>query len=60
VGENRWSHNGRTQRIFLRTGAPSRYIETQEQHHKKLTLQEEYVCFLRKNKIAYDERYIWN
>ena len=37
----------------------SRYIARQEQHHKQRTFQEEYVAFLKKNKIAYDERYIW-
>ena len=36
-----------------------RYIAQQEEHHKKHTFQEEYVAFLRKNNIPYDERYIW-
>ena len=40
--------------------AVSRYIATQEEHHKKHTFQQEYVAFLKKNKIAYDERYIWD
>jgi REP element-mobilizing transposase RayT len=40
--------------------AVSRYIATQEEHHKKRTFQQEYVAFLEKNKIAYDERYIWD
>jgi putative transposase len=40
--------------------AVSRYIATQEEHHKKLTFQQEYVAFLKRNKIAYDERYIWD
>jgi putative transposase len=40
--------------------AVSRYIATQEEHHKKVTFQEEYVAFLKKHKIAYDERYIWS
>ena len=35
------------------------YIAAQEEHHKKHTFQEEYVAFLRKNNIPYDERYIW-
>jgi len=39
--------------------AVSGYIATQEEHHRKRTLQEEYVAFLKKNKIPYDERYIW-
>jgi len=40
--------------------AVAKYIATQEQHHKKRSFQEEFVAFLKKNKIAYDERYIWN
>jgi REP element-mobilizing transposase RayT len=40
--------------------AVSRYIATQEEHHKKMTFQEEYLAFLKKHKIAYDERYIWS
>ena len=40
-------------------GVVSRYIAAQEEHHKKHTFQEEYVAFLRKNNIPYDERYIW-
>ncbi|MGA2858302.1 MAG: IS200/IS605 family transposase [Candidatus Sulfotelmatobacter sp.] len=40
--------------------AVSRYITAQGDHHKKRTFQEEYVAFLKANKIAYDERYIWD
>jgi putative transposase len=36
-----------------------RYIETQEEHHKKLTYQEELIVLLRRHNIEYDERYIW-
>lgn len=36
-----------------------RYITAQEEHHRKRTFQEEYVAFLKRNKISYDERYIW-
>jgi putative transposase len=38
----------------------SRYIAEQEQHHKKRDFKQEYVAFLKKNKVAYDERYIWD
>jgi len=38
----------------------SRYIARQEEHHKKCTFQEEYVAFLKRNNVAYDERYIWS
>jgi hypothetical protein len=40
--------------------AVSRYIAVQEEHHKKRTFQEEYVAFLKKNNIQYDERYVWD
>ena len=36
------------------------YTQTQEEHHKKLTFQEEYIAFLKKHGIDYDERYIWD
>jgi hypothetical protein len=37
-----------------------RYIENQEEHHRRKTFKEEYVEFLKKHGIEYDERYIWN
>jgi putative transposase len=40
--------------------AVSRYIATQEEHHRKRTFQEEYVAFLKRNKVPYDQRYIWD
>jgi len=36
------------------------YIAGQEEHHRKHTFQEEFVAFLKKNGIDYDERYIWD
>ena len=36
------------------------YIAGQQEHHKKHSFQEEFVAFLKKNHIEYDERYIWN
>ena len=36
-----------------------KYIQTQEEHHKKLTFLEEYVQFLKKFEVDYDERYIF-
>jgi REP element-mobilizing transposase RayT len=35
------------------------YIARQEEHHRLRTFQEEYLDFLKKYKIEYDERYIW-
>lgn len=36
-----------------------KYIREQEEHHRKHTFQEEFVVFLKKHGIEYDERYIW-
>jgi REP element-mobilizing transposase RayT len=35
------------------------YILGQNEHHRKKTFQEEYIAFLRKYDVEYDERYIW-
>ncbi len=35
------------------------YIENQEKHHKKTTFKEEYLEFLKKFEIDFDERYIF-
>ena len=37
-----------------------KYIQNQEEHHKKRTFQEEYRLFLKKYKVEYDERYVWD
>jgi putative transposase len=36
------------------------YIRTQEEHHKRITFQEEYRAFLARYRIAFDERYVWD
>ena len=37
-----------------------RYIEDQEEHHKRVTFQDEYRAFLKAYGIEYDERYVWD
>ena len=37
-----------------------RYIENQAEHHRKKTFQEEYLAFIKKYKVEYDERYLWD
>ena len=37
----------------------ARYIENQQQHHKKRTFYEEYLAFLKIFEIEYDERYVF-
>jgi putative transposase len=39
--------------------AVSAYIAHQEEHHRKVTFQEEFVSFLKKHGIRYDEQYLW-
>jgi putative transposase len=36
------------------------YIDTQEEHHKTRSFQDEYRAFLKKYGIEYDERYVWD
>ena len=36
------------------------YIDNQEDHHKVRTFQEEYLAFLKKYGVQYDERYVWD
>jgi putative transposase len=35
------------------------YITTQEEHHRRVTFQEEYRSFLRRYEVEFDERYVW-
>jgi putative transposase len=36
-----------------------KYIARQEEHHKKVSFQEEFLQLLQKHEIPYDERYLW-
>ncbi len=35
------------------------YIANQEEHHRKVSFQEELITFLKKHEVEYDERYIF-
>jgi len=37
----------------------TKYISTQEEHHRKATFQDELRALLRKHELDFDERYIW-
>ena len=37
-----------------------RYISNQKKHHHTCTFKKEYIDFLNKYSIAYDERYVWD
>lgn len=41
-------------------GAVAKYILNQHEHHKKKTFKEEYVNFLEKFKIDYNEKYLFD
>jgi len=36
------------------------YIKNQEVHHRRMTFQEEFLTFLKKHRIPFDERYLWD
>lgn len=40
--------------------AVAKYISNQKEHHRKITFKEEYVDFLKKFVIEYDEKYLFN
>ena len=37
-----------------------RYIQSQKEHHRRVTFQDEYRKFLKDYGIEYDERYVWD
>jgi len=36
------------------------YIADQQEHHRKKSFQEEYRAFLERNRVVFDERYVWD
>lgn len=36
-----------------------RYIGDQEQHHRRISFQDEFLAILRKHGVEFDERFIW-
>ncbi len=37
-----------------------RYIENQEEHHRRMTFQDELRALLGRHGIEFDERYVWD
>ena len=35
------------------------YIKNQPEHHRKISFQEEFLALLKRHKIEYDARYLW-
>ena len=40
--------------------ATERYILRQEEHHRRVSFQDEYRRFLAKYGVAFDEQYVWD
>jgi len=38
----------------------TRYIDAQETHHRKQSFQDEFRAFLKKYRVEFDERYVWD
>jgi len=36
------------------------YIRNQDEHHRKVSFQDEYRRFLKRYRVPYDERYVWD
>lgn len=37
-----------------------KYIRDQEEHHRKVTFQDEFRKFLQKHRVEWDEKYVWD
>jgi REP element-mobilizing transposase RayT len=40
-------------------GSVRSYIANQAQHHRQMSFGEEYLLFLQRHGVEYDERYVW-
>jgi len=45
---------------FSRVRSVRDYIGGQEEHHRKVSFQDEFRRLLRRYEIAFDERYVWD
>ena len=36
------------------------YIRKQEEHHRKITFEDEFRKFLQKHRVDWDEQYVWD
>jgi putative transposase len=39
--------------------AVKRYIANQEKHHQKTSFRDEFISFLERSGVKYEERYLW-
>jgi len=45
---------------FSQVEAVRQYIAGQEEHHRKVSFQDEFLEFLKRYEIEFDERYVWD
>jgi putative transposase len=45
---------------FSQIGSVRRYISNQQEHHRKVSFQDEFRLFLKRYEIEFDERYVWD
>ena len=38
----------------------TQYLKGQEEHHRKMSFQEEFLALLEKHHLEHDERYLWD
>jgi hypothetical protein len=36
-----------------------RYIAEQQEHHRRVRFEDEFVSLLKRHEMEYDERYLW-
>ena len=69
ANSSRWARQKHSAGFAWQTGygvsestvvAVTKYIAEQEEHLKKRSFQEEFVAFLKKNRVEYDPKYIWD
>jgi REP element-mobilizing transposase RayT len=45
---------------FSRLSVVEQYIGSQQEHHQTVPFQDEFLSFLRRHGVSYDERYLWD
>jgi len=45
---------------YSNLGQVKQYLANQGEHHRVATFQEEFLAFLKRHNIQYDERYVWD
>jgi len=72
TNSSRWMRDKHTRNFAWQTGYGvfsvsessvldvTEYIAKQQEHHQKLSFQEEYIAFLKENHVEYDPKYIWD